>query len=118
MPRTVTVLTPGAASVDPDTGNALPGSFVGQVTRAYLAQLPVVQLSGQVELIAAQDTAISTYTLLVPPDVPITAASEVVDEDQFRYRVIGEPADRRGLGTQVLFRAAVLHRISDLQAAS
>jgi hypothetical protein len=115
MPRQVTVLTPGAGSVDPDTGNTRPGAMNPTATRAYLSQMPVNMLSSQVELIAEQNSVVSPYTLLVPPDVPLTAASEVVDEDQVRYRVIGQPAQRRGLGTVVLFQAAALHRISDLQ---
>lgn len=114
MPRTVTVRTPGPGDVDPDTGNPIPGAFTSHVTRAYLGQLPVAQLSSQVELIAQQNTTVSSYTLLVPPSVPITAASEVIDEDGRRYRVTGEPAQRRGLG-RVRFQAAALHRISDLQ---
>lgn len=115
MPRTVTVRTPGGASADPDTGNPVDGPLVDTVTPAYLAQLPVSQLSSQVELLATQNTTISSFTLLVPAAVPLTARSEVVDEDGHRYQVIGEPAARRGLGRKVLFRAAALHRVSDLQ---
>lgn len=115
MPRTVTVRTPGAASADPATGNPVDGPPTDTVTRAYLAQLPVSQLSAQVELIAQQNSTIAAFTLIVPADVALSARSEVVDEDGHRYQVIGEPAERRGLGRQVLFRAAALHRISDLQ---
>lgn len=116
MPRTVTVATPAPPSVDPDTGNDIPGAFEETETRAYLSQLPVAQLSSQIEMVAAQSTVISSYTLIVPASVPLSASSEVVDEDGVRYRVIGQPAQRRGLGRQVLFQAAAVHRISDLQA--
>lgn len=116
MPRRVTVRTPAPASPDPDTGNARAGTVTATETRAYLSQLPVSQLSSQVELTDQQNTTVSSYTLLVPAGVPLTARSEVVDEDEHVYQVIGEPAERRGLGSRVLFRAAALHRISDLQS--
>lgn len=116
MPRTVTVRTPAAPVADPDTGNEVRGPATDVVTRAYLSQQSVAVLSAGEELAVKQDTSISTYTLLVPPDVALSAASQVIDEDGVVYRVSGEPAARRGLGRTVLFRAASMHRISDLQA--
>lgn len=116
MPRTVTVRTPGAPSVDPDSGNTVPGAVTSTVTMAYLSQQSVAVLSAAVEMTAQQDTTISTYTLIVPASVALSSASEVTDEDGNVYRVTGQPAERRGLRRRVLFRAAAMHRISDLQA--
>lgn len=116
FPQTVTLRSPLPASVDPVTGNLVQGQMTEVVTRAYLAQQSVAVLSAAVEDLAEQNTVISTYTLLVPPGVDLTAASEVVDSDGNQYRVTGQPAERRGLGRRVLFRAASMHRISDLQA--
>lgn len=115
MPRTVTVRTPSASVVDPDTGNTVPGPAVDVVTRAYLSQQSTTVLSAGVELAGRQDTTVSAYTLLVPADVTLTPASQVVDEAGVVYRISGQPADRRGLGRRVLFRAAAMHRVSDLQ---
>jgi hypothetical protein len=111
----VTVSNPGPSTTDPDTGNPVDGVASSVTTHAYLSRLPVAQLSGQVELLAEQNTTISPYTLIVPASVHLTPVSTVVDEDGHRYQVIGDPADRRGLGRRVLFRAAALRRVSDLQ---
>lgn len=117
MPRTVTVRTPGAVGVDPATGNearAAPAP-TSVVTAAYLAQQSVHLLSAGDERRARQDTTISTFTLLVPPEVALTSGSEVTDEAGVVYKVAGQPLERSGLG-RARFRAASLHRISDLQA--
>jgi hypothetical protein len=115
FPHRVTVRHPGPASTDQASGNARPGATVERETRAYLAQKSTTVLSASAELAAAQDTTIATYSLLVPPDVELTAKSEIVDESGAVYSVVGQPADRRGLGARVLFRAATLHLTSDLQ---
>lgn len=115
FPRTVTVRTPRPASVDPDTGNARTGVVDEVVTRAYLSQQSVAVLSSYVEITARQDTTISLFTLLVPPGVPLTDKSQVVDEQGRIYRINGSPAHRRGLGRTVLFQAASMHLVSDLQ---
>lgn len=110
------VRTPAPASVDPDSGNELPGELVETSTAAYLAQSSTTVLSAAVELAARQDTTIATYTLLVPASVPLTSKSQVVDVATGDvYAVTGRPAPRRGLGRRVLFQAASLHLISDLQ---
>jgi len=118
MPGTVTVQTPSLPSSDPATGNERQGTLTTVTTRAYLSQQPVTIVSASPELQARQDTTITTYTLLVPASVVLTSASIVTDEDGVRYSVIGQPAERRGLGRSPQFRAAGLHRVSDLQAAS
>ena len=64
FPRTVLVRTPAPASVDPDSGNELPGPLVETSTAAYLAQSSTTVLSAAVELAARQDTTIATYTHL------------------------------------------------------
>lgn len=85
------------------------------VTRAYLSQQGVSILSSYVEITGRQDTTISLYTLLLPPGVPLTARSEVIDEQGRVYRINGDPASRRGLGQRVVFQAASMHLVSDLQ---
>ena len=115
FPRTVTVRTPGPETTDPYSGNTVPGAMTETVTKAYLSQQSTTVLSAAVELSAQQNTTIATFTLIVPREVELTAGSEVSDEDGRVYRVNGPPADRRGLGRRVLFRAASLHLISDLQ---
>ncbi len=116
FPRTVTVRNPGAPATDPDTGNTVTGVPVVVVSRAYLSQRAVAVLSASDELAARQDTTLSTYTLLVPADVLLRSDSVITDDAGVVYRVAGQPAERRGLGRLVQFRAATLHRISDLQA--
>lgn len=116
FPRTVTIRNPGPPAVDPDTGNRTNTASVDLVTRAYLSQRSVAVLRASDELAARQETTIATYTLIVPGGVALQSDSVVIDESQVAYRVAGEPAERRGLGPVVLFRAAALHRISDLQA--
>lgn len=115
FPRTVTVRTPSPSSVDPATGNTVPGTPVDVSTPAYLAQQSVSVLSSYVEINGRQDTTISLFTLLVPPDVVLTDKSQVIDEQGNVYRINGSPAERRGLGRRVLFRAASMHLVSDLQ---
>lgn len=115
FPHRVTVRNPAPALADPLSGNAIPGEPVELSTRAYLAQKSTTVLNASAELSAQQDTTIATYALLVPPDVELTAKSEVVDASGAVYSVVGPPADRRGLGDRVIFRAAVLHLTSDLQ---
>lgn len=116
MPTRVTLRNPGVASVDPATGNPRTPAVTETRTRAYLSQLPVVQLSAQNEIAGRQTTTVSSYTLLVPPAAPLTSQSVVIDEDGHRYEVVGDPAERRRLGRRVMYKAAALHRISDLQA--
>lgn len=115
FPRTVTVRTPSPPSVDPDTGNSVPGVPGEVVTRAYLSQQSVSVLSSYVEINGQQDTTISLFTLLVPADVALSDKSQVVDEQGRTYRINGSPAERRGLGNRVMFRAASMHLVSDLQ---
>lgn len=115
FPRTVTVRTPGPPSVDPDTGNTVPGPITSTTTRAYLSQQSTSVLSSYVEILGRQDTTISSFTLLVPPDVPLQSDSQIVDETGLIYRINGSPAERRGLGQRVVFKAASMHLVSDLQ---
>lgn len=115
FPSRVTLRTPSSSSSDPDTGNPIPGGIVETTCRAYLAQRPVANLSSAIEDNARQTTTVSLYTLLVPPGTPVSSATQVVDEAGELYEVEGDPAPRRGLGRQVLYIAAALRRVSDLQ---
>jgi hypothetical protein len=117
MTMPLTILTPGPSTVDPVTGNPRPGAPISVSVLGYLAQNPVANLSSQVELRGTQTTVISLFTVLVPAGTVLTAESTVVDASGRRFEVAGEPADRVGLSRQVMFRAAALRLISDLQGA-
>lgn len=92
-------------------------------TTAWLAQRPVGVLAAAAELNATQATVISLATILIPPDTALNADSTVEDVDGVVngqpgavYRVEGQPADRySGIRRTVVFRAAALRLISDLQ---
>lgn len=102
--------------MDPRTGNELPGSFTETEIRAYLAQQPVTVLSAASEYRGGQNTVMSTHTVLVPPSVDLRPESELVDDEGTVYRVAGAVAERRGLGTRILFKAATARVVSDLGA--
>lgn len=126
-PHRVRISTPepptDPPAVDPVTGNEVPGTPVVVETRAWMAQRPVAVLASAAELNATQDTVISLATILVPPGTALTADSTVVDVDGVvngqpaaLYRVEGQPADRySGVRQQIVFRAAALRLVSDLQ---
>lgn len=122
-PHPVRISTPGTPTVDPVTGNQTPGTPVTATTSAWLAQRPVGVLAAAAELNATQDTVISLATILIPPDTVLTADSTVEDVDGAVngqpgavYRVEGQPADRySGKSRTIVFRAAALRLVSDLQ---
>jgi hypothetical protein len=122
-PHPVRITTPGPPTTDPVSGNQTPGSATTVATTAWLAQKPVGVLAAAAELNAIQDTVISLATILVPPGTVLTADSTVVDvagavsgQPGARYGVEGQPADRySGVGRRVVFRAAALRLVSDLQ---
>lgn len=122
-PHPVRISTPGTSTTDPVTGNQVAGPMTTVTTRAWLAQKPVGVLAAAAELNAGQDTVISLATILVPPGTVLTADSTVVDvagavngQPGVLYRVEGQPADRySGAGRRIVFRAAALRLISDMQ---
>ncbi len=123
FPHPVRISTPGAPTEDPVTGNQTPGPVTTVATTAWLAQRPVGVLAAAAELNASQDTVISLATMLVRPGTHLTADSTVEDVSGVVngtpgavYQVEGQPADRySGAGKQIVFRAAALRLISDLQ---
>lgn len=117
MPHRVTIRNPSPASVDPDTGNTRSVGVTEVATRAYLSQQGVAILSSYVEITGRQDTTISLFTLIVPASATLTDKSQIVDEQGRIYRINGAVAERRGLngGRAVLFKAASMHLVSDLQ---
>ncbi len=112
-PETVTVTTPLPSEVDPATGlETTPAPHVADV-RARLSQQPVATVGSQVEQMAAQQTVISLWTLLVPPGTTLTPLSTVRDSRGRLFEVSGDVADRPNHKPQ--FRAAALRLISDMQ---
>lgn len=122
-PHRVRISTPAASTEDPATGNQTPGTPVTVEATAWIAQRPTAVLAAAAELNATQDTVISLATILVPPGTVLSATSTVVDVDGVVngqpgavYRVEGQPADRySGVARKIVFRAAALRLISDLQ---
>lgn len=115
MQQLVTISTPGSGTVvDPETGNERPAAPTTAQVRAYLAEKPVADIGGQIELLVNQNTVISLWTLLVPKGTALTSASTVTDEAGRRFEVVGQPADRPNHRPE--FRAAALRLISDMQA--
>lgn len=122
-PHPVLISTPGTPTTDPVTGNETPGTPATVPTSAWLAQRPVAVLASAAELNASQDTVISLATILVPPGTVLTSDSTVEDvggavngQPGALYRVEGQPADRySGTSRTVVFRAAALRLVSDIQ---
>lgn len=112
MTQLVTITTPSLSTVDPKTGNEVPGALVEKQVRAYLAQRPPAELGSQFELNADQRTAVVLWTMLVPRGTVLTRDSTVTDESGRVLRVVGDPADRPAHAPK--FRAAALRFVSDL----
>lgn len=122
FPHRVVITTPGVPTIDPVTGNELPGTPTVVETTAYLAQRPVAEVAGSSELKAQQHTTVSSYTMLARPGTVLTDDSDVTDVDGvldapgLRYAVGGRPATRNSLlHRKTVYRAASLKLISDLQ---
>lgn|SRR5262245_16121655 len=113
MPLQVTVRTPSPPTVDPASGNEVPGPETVTTTRAWLSQRSTVDLGSQIELLGTQSTVVSLWTLLIPLSVPVTSASTVTDSSNRTFVVVGEPAARPDHRPQ--WRAAALRLVSDLQ---
>lgn len=121
-PHPVRISTPGTPTVDPVSGNEVPGPATVVETTAWLAQRPVSVLGSAAELNGTQTTTISLATGLFRAGETLTADSTVEDVSGIVtgqpavYRVEGQPADRySGVGRRVTFRAAALQLVSDLQ---
>lgn len=126
-PHRVRITTPGPQTVpptvDPETGNEVTPPPVTREETAWMAQRPTGVLAAAAELNAGQNTTISLATILVPPGTVLTKDSTVEDVDGVvggepgaTYVVEGKPADRySGARRQIVFRAAALRLISDLQ---
>lgn len=79
-----------------------------------VSQTPVGNVSQASEQRAGQDTTISQWTLLVPPNTTIASGSEVTDLATGRTWVVeGNPAGRPDHRPK--FMAAALRLISDMQ---
>jgi len=73
----------------------------------------VANVGSQVELLAAQSTTISMWSILVGRDTVLQADSIVTDERGRKFRIEGAVADRPT--HRPTFRAAAARLISDLQ---
>jgi hypothetical protein len=122
-PHRVRISTPTASTTDPVSGNETPGPVTTVTTAAWLAQRPTGVLAAAAELNAGQNTTISLATILVGPSTVLTKDSTVEDVDGVvggeagaKYVVEGKPANRySGVSRRVVFRAAALRLVSDLQ---
>lgn len=114
MPQRVTIETPTPPAVDPASGDLLPATVATQYeVPARLSQSPVANVGSQLELLAAQDTTISMWTVLVGRSTVLQADSIVTDEQGRKFRIEGAVADRPA--HRPTFRAAAARLISDLQ---
>jgi hypothetical protein len=113
FPQTVEITTPGPPTVDPLTGNQVPGMPTVETARARISQSPVANVGSQFELLAEQNTVISLWTLIVPAGTLITSQSTVLDEQGRKFSVEGDIADRPT--HRPVFRAAAARLISDMQ---
>lgn len=113
FPQTVEITTPGPLTVDPVTGNQIPGPSTVESVRARISQSPVANVGSQFELLAAQNTVISLWTVIVPAGTVMTSQSTVLDEQGRTFTVEGDVADRPN--HRPLFRAAAARLISDMQ---
>lgn len=114
MPNRVTIETPTPSSVDPDSGDLVPGAVTTlHEVPARLSQDPVTNVGSQVDLLASQQTVISMWKIHVHKDIPLTSDSVVTDEQGRKFRIEGAVADRPNHRPQ--FRVAAARLISDLQ---
>lgn len=113
FPTQVEIWTPSPSTVDPVTGNEVPGTPTVETVRARISQSPVANVGAQVELLANQNTVISFWTVIVPAGTVLTSQSTVTDEDGRKFTIIGDVADRPN--HKPLFRAAAARLISDMQ---
>ena len=113
FPSTVLISTPGPSTVDPVTGNPVPGTATVVSSPARISQAPVANVGSQVELLAEQNTVISLWTVMVPAGTVMRSDSTVTDDLGRRFTITGEVADRPHHRPQ--FRAAAARLISDMQ---
>jgi hypothetical protein len=73
----------------------------------------VVNLTGSSELMAAQHTVLSQWSIVVSRGTVLTSDSIVTDENGQQYAVVGSVADRPFKHPK--FRAAALRLVSDMQ---
>ncbi|APU20946.1 hypothetical protein [Actinoalloteichus sp. GBA129-24] len=105
---------------DPLTGDAVDGPPTIEMTdRGYIEAAPVAQVGWQTEMLATQQTVQSLSTVMVPPEVAITAGSTVIDpRDGSRHKVVGKPAIRRNLAGEHNFTSCAVRWISDMQGVT
>ena len=107
--------TPSEGSVDPVSGNHRDGPLITELVTGWFSQRPVTEVSGSGEISDVQSTVLSTGTVLVPSSTTFTAASIVTHlRTNSRWRVHGQPAERRDGRDRGAFLAAQVQRISDL----
>lgn len=115
LPDRATITTPGPPVEDPVSGNVRPGPPITETKRpARFSQASVANSSQQRELLAAQDTLISEWTILVGAGTLLTSKSTVVNEATGdRFVITGRVARRPEKHPK--FLAASARLISDMQ---
>ena len=99
--------------MDPVSGNERPGPTTDEQVDARLSQTPVINTTGQSELLATQKTVVSQWNILVHRGTVLTSDSVITDENGQKYAVDGGVADRPFKHPK--FRAALLRLVSDMQ---
>lgn len=116
LPDRATITTPGPTVVDPVSGNERPGPpTVETHQRARFSQAPVANSSQGAELVAAQDTTVSQWTILVGRNTLLTSKSVVTNEATGEKFVIVGAVARRPV-KHPKYKAAQARLISDMQA--
>lgn len=95
------------------TGVDRPPDPVDTVSPARLSQKSVADLGSQTEIAGQQTTVVSAWTVLVPPDKPLTSATIVIDESGAQYAIEGDVARRPN--HRPVFLAASARLVSDMQ---
>ena len=114
FPQTLEISTPGPSTVDPVTGNEVPGAPIVETGPGRISQSPVANVGSQIELLAQQDTVISIWSVLVPPWRTMTSRSTVTDVETGRkFAIAGDVAGRPD--HKPIFLAAAARLISDMQ---
>lgn len=114
LPQLMTFTTPGPSTVDPVSGNLVPGPPTVETGRVRISQAAVANVGSQFELMAGQHTVISMWTVLIEVPGPVVTSETVgVDDRGRKFAMTGDVADRPN--HKPVFRAAAARLISDMQ---
>lgn len=122
LPDVLGVHTPGAAVIDPDTGNARPGPSSLQAVRGVVQQRFI---DTQQREVSVDGTVAEMVAMLEPvavdgtPTVLTLATSTITDPAGLSYEVVGLPRPRRPVtgARRVAYVAAYVRLSTDTQEA-